>query len=94
MPDTVASIVEIRDNEQKQPVYNLTVDGCHEYFANGILVHNCDSLRYLCMFLPMPDQMQEMTVITDKEEAFQIQEGIVYRPQAEDVYEAERSAGY
>lgn len=28
-------------------VYNLTVEGVHEYFANGILVHNCmDSLRY------------------------------------------------
>jgi hypothetical protein len=25
-------------------VYNLTVAGCHEYFANGILVHNCDAL--------------------------------------------------
>lgn len=25
------------------PVYNLTVDGEHEYFANGILVHNCDA---------------------------------------------------
>jgi len=26
------------------PVFNLTVEGEHEYFANGILVHNC---RYL-----------------------------------------------
>lgn len=25
-------------------VYNLTVDGCHEFIANGILVHNCDAL--------------------------------------------------
>lgn len=23
-------------------VYNLSVDGPHEYFANGILVHNCE----------------------------------------------------
>lgn len=31
------------------PVYNLTVEGVPEYFANGILVHNClDSLRYVC----------------------------------------------
>jgi hypothetical protein len=29
-------------------VYDLTVDGEHEYFANGILVHNCiDNLRYI-----------------------------------------------
>jgi intein/homing endonuclease len=27
-------------------VYDLTVDECHEYFANGILVHNCDATRY------------------------------------------------
>ena len=26
------------------PVYNLCVEECHEFFANGILVHNCDSL--------------------------------------------------
>ena len=28
-------------------VYNLTVAECPEYFANGVLVHNCDALRYL-----------------------------------------------
>jgi hypothetical protein len=26
------------------PVYDLTVDGVHEYFANGFLVHNCDAV--------------------------------------------------
>lgn len=29
------------------PVYNLHIEGTHEYFANGVLVHNCDALRYL-----------------------------------------------
>jgi hypothetical protein len=24
-----------------EPVYNLEVEGCPEYFANGVLVHNC-----------------------------------------------------
>ncbi|MGR7993848.1 hypothetical protein [Xanthobacter sp. ZOL 2024] len=33
------------------PVYNLTVDGCHEFYANGILVHNCD---------PMMDAITDM----------------------------------
>jgi hypothetical protein len=28
------------------PVYNLTVLDVHEYFANGILVSNCDAARY------------------------------------------------
>jgi len=31
----------------KQPVYNLTVDTVHEYFANGVLVSNCDAVRYI-----------------------------------------------
>jgi hypothetical protein len=35
-------------NERRQPVYNLTVDG-GQYVANGILVSNCDALRYLLM---------------------------------------------
>jgi len=30
-------------------VYNLTVEGEHEYFANGVLTHNCDALRY-CLY--------------------------------------------
>ena len=27
----------------RQAVYNLTVEGSHCYFANKVLVHNCDS---------------------------------------------------
>lgn len=33
-------------NSAPQIVYNLTVDAVPEYFANGVLVHNCDALRY------------------------------------------------
>jgi phage terminase large subunit len=32
-------------------VYNLTIEGEHEYFANGLLVHNCDACRYICQHL-------------------------------------------
>lgn len=32
--------------ETPGPVYNLSVEGEPEFFANGILVHNCDSARY------------------------------------------------
>ena len=32
MPETNANV---------EPVYNLHVEGQHEYVANGILVHNC-----------------------------------------------------
>jgi hypothetical protein len=33
--------------ENAQQVYDLTVEDCHEYFANGVLLHNCDLTRYL-----------------------------------------------
>ncbi len=39
-----------------EPVYNLTVAGAHEYYANGILVHNCDALRYVVSSLPKEPQ--------------------------------------
>ena len=35
------TIIALKDCEQKIPVFNLTVEHEHEYFANGILVHNC-----------------------------------------------------
>lgn len=31
---------------RRAPVYNLTVDGEHEYCAAGVWVSNCDALRY------------------------------------------------
>ena len=32
---------------QEERVYDLMVDECHEYYANGVLVHNCiDAARY------------------------------------------------
>jgi hypothetical protein len=33
----------------KQRVFNLSVEQAEEYFANGVLVHNC---RYACMSRP------------------------------------------
>jgi hypothetical protein len=30
----------------KERVYDLTIEEAHEYFANGVLVHNCDATRY------------------------------------------------
>lgn len=36
----------------KEIVYNLTIEDCPEFYANGILVHNCDSARYFFSFMP------------------------------------------
>ena len=49
-----AGIKEIKaifaENLGTQPVYDLTVEHRHEYFANGLLVHNCmDATRYVIL---------------------------------------------
>ena len=62
-----ARIVAVGRCEEKTPVYNLTVDGAHLFYANGILSsntdgedHPCDGVRYGCMSrprkLPEPEQ--------------------------------------
>lgn len=33
----------------RAPVFNLKVDGSPEFFADGVLVHNCDGFRYAVM---------------------------------------------
>jgi hypothetical protein len=45
------------------PVYNLAVAGpLHEYFANGVLVSNCDALRYAVMWVDGGDAHQQVGV--------------------------------
>jgi len=44
-------VIGVRKLKKKQKVYNLKIKNCHEYFANGILVSNCDALRYLLFSL-------------------------------------------
>ena len=47
------TLIKERPEEQTADVYNLTVDGEHEYFANGFLVHNClDAVVYGCLSRP------------------------------------------
>ncbi|HEY1292768.1 MAG TPA: hypothetical protein VGJ60_06815 [Chloroflexota bacterium] len=49
-------VVRVVRETEPRDVFNLTVEGEHEYFANGILVSNCDALRYLCSGLSGPQQ--------------------------------------
>lgn len=43
LEDQEAPIISsVKKLDKKQPVYNIEVDGEHEYFANGILTHNCE----------------------------------------------------
>jgi phage terminase large subunit len=50
---TTAKLLHLERGERMpRQVYDLTVHDAHEYFANGILVHNCmDPTRYIVLFL-------------------------------------------
>lgn len=39
-------VLAVTEVPGRHPVWNITVADCPEYFASGVLVHNCDSLRY------------------------------------------------
>lgn len=59
------SVVRLLDfcREGIAPVYNITVEGEHEYFANGILVSNCDTLRYGLMPAAAPEISRRARII-------------------------------
>ena len=40
----VMSVKTIEPLEEEIPVYDITVEGTHNFFANGILVHNCTEI--------------------------------------------------
>lgn len=42
----VNNVLVQEESERNEIVWDLTIEDDHEYYANGILVHNCDSLRY------------------------------------------------
>ena len=44
-------VVRRIETKSRRKVYNIKVDDMREYYANGILVHNCDAMRYLAMDL-------------------------------------------
>ncbi len=61
-------VVAVRKLTGRENVYNLTVDDQHEYYANGVLVSNCDSIRYALYSHRM--NMGEFVMLDDKEGVF------------------------
>lgn len=48
----------------KQKVYDLYVDSTHCFSVNsGVIVHNCDSLRYFCIFWISPAKEQTVKYV-------------------------------
>jgi PBSX family phage terminase large subunit len=48
----IVQVIAVTKLEEKHDVYNISVEDAHEYYANGVLVHNCDAMRYLINELP------------------------------------------
>lgn len=45
---------------ERIPVYDITVEDAHEFYANGVLVHNSDAERYRIAYLrPVGDEQAE-----------------------------------
>ena len=61
--DCVVRVCDVQKLDNHQDVYNLTVMDEHEFFANGVLVHNCyDMLRYGLSNINQPTKTQTKTV--------------------------------
>jgi phage terminase large subunit-like protein len=67
---------------RRAPVYNITVEGEHEYFANGVLVANCDALRYAAIMVPW-----DLSEIAKVDESL-LEKAIESRPLTEAEYRA------
>jgi hypothetical protein len=42
----VGHVLTVTDHGYASKVYNLLIDGENEFIAEGVIVHNCDALRY------------------------------------------------
>ena len=52
LPKHAPHVVRVSPKVERKPVFNLTIDKYHCYYADGILVLNChDALQYACMLL-------------------------------------------
>ena len=52
VPIKYSSVIKVEEIKREYcTVYDLQIDGVHEYFANGILVHNCDPTAIVAVYL-------------------------------------------
>jgi phage terminase large subunit len=49
-------VVGVRPSGRRVPVYDLTVEHHHAYYANGVLVSNCDAGRYMAIVVTMAER--------------------------------------
>ncbi len=75
------TVVNVIEKSSPEEVYNLSVDHLPEYYANGILVHNCewvpgvndkspdrmDALVWAVTELVVDPELQELTMIRERD---------------------------
>ena len=59
----IGNIIKIEHLEEGIPVYDITVDETHNFFANGILVHNCVEICLLTEPLEHVDDINGMIAL-------------------------------
>lgn len=53
----------------KRKVFNMEVEGLHNFVtAGGIVLHNCDMLRYYCVSRTMRAEVQQQAEEDDEDE--------------------------
>lgn len=62
----VVKNVRLYQCEEQKAVYDLTVEDDNCYYANGYLVSNCDSFRYMCLSLSYIDTNERSPEEFDK----------------------------
>jgi hypothetical protein len=69
--DAPVLVQRVQPTGRVSAVYDITVEGEHEFFANGILVKNCDSALYLHRysrnFLERPDEQPRVAPVGTSE---------------------------
>ena len=54
------------------PVYNLEVEDAHNYYANNILVSNCDALRYIVNYIYTPPKPIDIKPVSARQQAVKL----------------------
>lgn len=59
----------------KADVYNMTVEDTHNFIIQGgVVSHNCDEIRYMCMMRPIAPRKIETTYVPISDPLNQYQE--------------------
>lgn len=81
-----SNVASVKATEKSKPVYNITVANHHCYYANGVLVSNCDAFQTLSMGLTVhPKAMKKMSLKKNEDDIYTLEKPDMSR--ADDSYD-------